>query len=347
MVLVLLSITLVSATALGYIYGLTKGPIEDAKRAKTTGALAQVLPEFDNDPSQEMATVELEGFPVVVYTAKKGGQPVGYAVETATGKGFSGLVKMMVGFTADGTVHNIEVLEHNETPGLGSKMADPDNVLVLSFRGKKPSEMDIRVKKDGGDVDVITASTISSRAYADAVERALRAFRSVAFGEEAVSAAPVDPYKAVLTAEYDNDPTAEGSTTEMKLPKGEKMVVHTATSGDPAVTTGFAIESRVRGFGELDDMVLLVGFDTRDVITGIHVLGHSETQGFGAVITEAENPLAKSIVGRKAGEIRLTLKDKGGDVDAISGSTITSEAYAEAVRNAVACYFNITGRSEK
>jgi len=77
----------------------------------------------------------------------------------------------MAGFLADGTIHNVVVLNHKETPGLGTKMTEPK--FSDQFNGKDPDDFDLRVKKDGGDVDAITAATVSSRAYCDALQRAL------------------------------------------------------------------------------------------------------------------------------------------------------------------------------
>ncbi len=181
MVLCLGLTTLVAATGLAYVHGLTKGPIEQAKQQKTTDALGRVLPAFEGEPAVRELT--LDGMPIKVYEAASG-----YAVETMTKSGFSGEVRLMVGFLPDGAVNNIEVLQQNETPGLGSKMADEGNPLVLSFKGRKPAEMKLAVRKDGGDVDAITASTISSRAYIDAVERAHRAYTEVSGGIPAVEA---------------------------------------------------------------------------------------------------------------------------------------------------------------
>ena len=72
---------------------------------------------------------------------------------------------------------NINVLEQKETPGLGTKMTDEGNVLLASFKDKNASEINMTVKKDGGDVDALTAATISSRAYAEAVAVAYEAFK--------------------------------------------------------------------------------------------------------------------------------------------------------------------------
>jgi electron transport complex protein RnfG len=172
MLIVLLVVTLVSATSLGYVYELTKAPIELAKLNKKIQAIKQVVPAFDNDPNKDMyklrtddSTVTLEAYP-----AKLQDSLVGTAVKTFTTNGFSGEVWLMAGFAPDGSIIDISVLEHKETPGLGTKMDDPD--FKKQFKSQNPQAFKLRVKKDGGDVDAITAATISSRAFCDAVERA-------------------------------------------------------------------------------------------------------------------------------------------------------------------------------
>ncbi len=188
MVVVLLSITLIASLCVGLVNKITAEPIEAAKQANIKEALKNVLPEFDANGTESLTIDEL---PITVYTATKDGQTVGYAVETMTTKGFSGVFKLMVGFTASGEVYNINVLEHSETPGLGSKMADPDNTLLTSFKGKNPSQMKqpLAVAKDGGDVNALTAATISSRAYVDAVARAYNAVQQISGGQDVASGA--------------------------------------------------------------------------------------------------------------------------------------------------------------
>ena len=138
-----------------------------------------MLPPFDRTETTELTLDEL---PVAVHTARSGEAVVGYAVETASKNGFSGMIRMVVGFDATGRVLNVNVLEQNETPGLGTKMADEGNPLFASFEGRNPGEMKLAVKKDGGDVDALTAATISSRAYVDAMARAYAAYKRIAEG---------------------------------------------------------------------------------------------------------------------------------------------------------------------
>ncbi len=187
MVLCLLGITLVCSAAVGYVYKITVEPIAKAKANNIKAALAQVLPAFEESSSQ---SIDMDAMPITVHTATAAGETVGYAVETMTKSGFAGEFRLMVGFNPDGTVYGIKVLEHSETPGLGSKMADEGNPLLLSFQGKSPASMSLKVKKDGGDVDALTAATISSRAYVDAVARAYNALVQAAGWEaDAVSGA--------------------------------------------------------------------------------------------------------------------------------------------------------------
>lgn len=169
MVVVLTVVTAFAGFALGSVYNLTKEPIAIAKQKKLNNAIKAVLPEFD---TIKMIKEPVEGTTdsLQFYVASKDGQIIGTAVETFTMKGFAGLVKLMVGFLPDGSIHNISVLEHKETPGLGTKMSTPK--FKDQFIGIQPASFKLKVKKDKGDVDAITAATISSRAFCDAVQRA-------------------------------------------------------------------------------------------------------------------------------------------------------------------------------
>ncbi len=186
MTAVLLGITLVASAGVGVVNMITVGPIAEATQAATEAALKEVLPEFDRTTSEEL---EIDELPITVHTAEQNGQTVGYAVQTMTKQGFGGVVRLMVGFTPAGEVINVNVLEQAETPGLGTKMADEGNPLIKSIKGQQPAEKKLvdgrlAVTKDGGDVDALTAATISSRAYVDAVNRAWMAYKSVATGAE-------------------------------------------------------------------------------------------------------------------------------------------------------------------
>lgn len=175
MVLTLFAITAITSVTLGYVYELTKEPIAKAKMSKKIEAIKKVVPPFNNDPNSEQFSVTLDDQSICeVYPAKMDDSIVGYAVKTFSNKGFGGLVWLMVGFDARGNIMDISVLEHKETPGLGTKM-DSESFRA-QFRGKNPQQFNIKVRKDGGEVDAITAATISSRAFCDALGKAYQAF---------------------------------------------------------------------------------------------------------------------------------------------------------------------------
>lgn len=177
MVLCLGVICLVSSAVLAGVYALTKEPIEAAAAAKTNNAITQVVPEFDGEP--ELASIEADGQTYEYYVVRKGGEVAGYAI-TAAATGFGGPVSVMVGVTADGIVYNTSVLSQSETPGLGAKCTEP--AFADQFRNLDPAQTKLAVTKDGGDIDAITASTITSRAYVNAVNNALAVYKAITDG---------------------------------------------------------------------------------------------------------------------------------------------------------------------
>jgi len=186
MVFTLFMVTLLASTALALVYEATKGPIEEAKRLKKMNAIGEVVPEFDNDPGTEVRKLGTGKDTLYFYRAWMGDEVSGIAVESYTYTGFSGLVKIMVGFLPDGTIYGTSVLEHAETPGLGDKMIKEkslDKTSGLSwssqFEGKNPKNYRLKVRKDDGDVDAITAATITSRAFCDAIQRAYDGLQEV------------------------------------------------------------------------------------------------------------------------------------------------------------------------
>ena len=173
MVAVLFTVTLIASAGVGAVNMLTADAIANAKALATTQAVKNVLPEFDKTEDWEQTVGDI---PVKIYKALSMDTVVGYAVESMTKNGFGGVIRLMVGFSPEGKILNVNVLEQKETPGLGTKMCDEGNVLFASIKDKNPAEMRFSVKKDGGELDALTAATISSRAYYNAVECAHEAF---------------------------------------------------------------------------------------------------------------------------------------------------------------------------
>ena len=197
MLLSLLFICLLAAGLLAKVNDMTKEPIADAKALKLEEAIKKVVPDFDNNPvSESYKVVTDKGVSLLVYPAKMGDKVVGFAVNSYSDNGFSGNIQLMVGFDMENNVFNYAVLSHSETPGLGSQMVDwfkpqvqEPSLLerVFGFEmkkveakssiiGKNPATTNFTVSKDGGDIDAISASTITSRAFLEAVNKAYAAY---------------------------------------------------------------------------------------------------------------------------------------------------------------------------
>ena len=147
-----------------------------AAAAKNEAAIKEVLPETAVNIEQER-TVDMDG---VTYTYNlaydEPGNTVGCAINVSA-LGFGGPISIKVGFEVDGIICNTKVLSQAETPGLGAKCVEP--AFSAQFKGWDPAQKDLAVKKDGGDVDAITASTITSRAYADGLLLATKVFQTI------------------------------------------------------------------------------------------------------------------------------------------------------------------------
>jgi Na+-translocating ferredoxin:NAD+ oxidoreductase subunit G len=331
MVLALFVITLVASSMLGFIYELTIEPIEMARAGKKNEAISSVVPEFDNNPSEEGYTIKLPGGDLEFYPAMKDGVLVGTAVETFTHRGFSGTIILMVGLLPDGTINGIEVLEHKETPGLGDKMESGKSDFSVQFEGRNPADFRLRVRQDGGDVDGITATTISSRAYCEAVQRAWDVYMNKD-SDESINLPTKEEALDYVLPEYGNIPVNEQyqviyNERVYNLYPGRKGRRSTGTAVETYVETGYKGPLR-----------LLVGFRPDGVITGIVTLEHNETPNYGDLIENARSDFHLQFAGRNPASEQLEIIEDGGVIDAISGATVTSRAYCDAVRVAWQVY---------
>ncbi len=181
MVLVLTGVAVVMGGILAFVNRLTEGPISEVNKKKTDDGIKTVM-VCDNLTLAKTDTVtqQVNGkeLTFIVYQVNdQQGKDLGAAVESTTG-GFGGDLKVLVGFNPDGQILGYTLLEHAETPGLGAKAdkwfqkGEKGDII-----GKTPSEP-LTVSKDGGQVDAITASTITSRAFLAAVNNAYNVYKA-------------------------------------------------------------------------------------------------------------------------------------------------------------------------
>ena len=209
MVVALLVITAIAGGVLGLVYSMTKDAIALVDQKKNEAAIKAVLPLENVTYKADTLKYNYEGvdmtFPCnLAYDTN--GTFQGAAVKTSEG-GFGGKIDMMVGFAADGTIKGTSVLSHAETPGLGANMTGK---FKDQFVDKNPASFKLTVTKDGGDVDAITAATITSRAFSKAVDKAYKAFE--ANKAQYMNQAPVE--EITLEAEEEIEITEGGQDNE-------------------------------------------------------------------------------------------------------------------------------------
>lgn len=181
MVLVLVGVAVVIGAVLAWVNNITEQPIAEKAQQTLAAGIKEVMNSTDikvEDP--DTVKMEIQGKESVftihnVYTTD--GAYIGSAVESTT-MGFGGDLKVLVGFNAEGTILGYTILQASETPGLGAKadkwfQKDGKGNII----GKSVANGELKVNKDGGDVDAITASTITSRAFLKAVNQAYSAYQ--------------------------------------------------------------------------------------------------------------------------------------------------------------------------
>lgn len=180
LVLTLTLISLFAAAALASVYVITKEPIAQSSQKKKSNAIQAIIQSYNPETGHiksETVNIEGEEEPVTVHIAYQDETVLGIVVETYTNKAFGGRFDIMVGFDVEkDIVLGTEVLSHGETPGLGDKIDKKKSEFSTQFTGKNLAEMNLKVKKEGGEVDAITAATISSKAFCDALERGQKAY---------------------------------------------------------------------------------------------------------------------------------------------------------------------------
>ena len=172
-VLILILIAILSGVALSGVYLGTRDKIAEAKLEELESALGTVMP-FMKETYREVG-FDHEGTSYPIYEVTENGEFLGAAIEMVSPEGYSGDITFLLGVNGDEAVTGIYILDHKETPGLGTKAED--EAWWGQFLDKTLESYTFKVKKDGGDVDAITAATITSRAISDYVGKGLAVFR--------------------------------------------------------------------------------------------------------------------------------------------------------------------------
>ena len=218
MVVVLTLVSVITGGLLAAVNSVTEGPIQEQKDKALADGIKAVMGADDiKVTADDKVNSSVDGKDreyIIHRVANANGEPIGVAVESAS-QGFSGDVKVLVGFDKEGTIKGYTILEHAETPGLGARAVDWFQAGQKGdIIGQQPSKGKLTVSKDGGQIDAITAATITSRAFSKAVDKAYQAF--MANKAQFMNNAPTKEAAPVMEAApaEENNETEGGQSNE-------------------------------------------------------------------------------------------------------------------------------------
>lgn len=197
MLLVLTLVSVVAAFLLAFVNKVTSSTIAEINAETLSAGIKSVL-GVGADEQITTNEKDVDGF--VVYEVSRDGNWIGTAVKSTDKSGFGGDIVVLVGFDTEGKIKSYEVLSHAETPGLGARAGEwfrtatssetkevsalgklffgnPDPAGSHNIIGRNIADGELKVSKDGGDIDAITASTITSRAFLNAVNNAYKVYK--------------------------------------------------------------------------------------------------------------------------------------------------------------------------
>ena len=285
---VLTVICLVASAALALTNQITAPLIAQAQEAAAREARLMVLP--DADDFTQITDFSTENI-IDVYEAKNG---AGYAI-TATAKGYAGDLQVMIGITSEGTIADTQVMISEETPGLGSRVAEEP--YRSQYRGKNAS-------LDG--VDMISGSTVSSGAFEAAVNAAFKVYAEVS-GADLGLEEPADPRETMF-------PGVALTPIE----------VADAIEAYRAEDQGYLLLVAVPGYKN-SQMEVFAGVDAEGKLVGVALGANSESPGVGTKVGEAEH--TSKFVGKDANNVE--------EVDIVSGATTSSGSFMNGVKKAL------------
>ena len=185
---VLLAVIALLTGILIWLADRTETRIAANQQSNVSQAIDALLPRgsYDNDLLTDRIQVvapDLLGTrqPVSIYRARRQGKPVAALLRPVAPDGYRGAIELLVAIADDGTLIGVQVLNHNETPGLGDAFETREAGWLRDFKGLSlvnPPQNRWTVRKDGGDFDAFTGATITPRAIVKAVRRSLEFYNS-------------------------------------------------------------------------------------------------------------------------------------------------------------------------
>lgn len=326
----LFAICAVAALVLGVTNNITAPVIEERNIQASNEARKNVLPEADEFKELEGMNSDIV---LEVYEGIKDGQVIGYTIKTSS-KGYGGAIELMVGISKDSKITGVEIGNHSETPGLGSKATEP--MFKNQYVNKDVLNSLLVVKgstNNDNEISAISGATITSNGVTSGVNAAMKIYNEKLSGNDNEMAYDenIDPKEKIFKS---------ASFTELKgKAEGEVLRVYEAKNGDEII--GYIFDTETDGYSEKTEV--LVGITTDGQIKGVELGINTRKNQY--LASTFDTGLKKQFENIKAQEVELVSEGhkKENDIQVVSGATISSKSIVNAVNAAVNLFNKMEG----
>ncbi len=326
----LFGICAVAALVLGVTNNITAPVIQERNIQASNESRKIVLPNADEFKQLEgiNSDVVLEA-----YEGIKDGKVIGYTIKTSS-KGYGGSIESMVGISKDGKITGVEIGNHSETPGLGSKATEP--TYKNQYLDKDTSNALLVVKgsaNNDNEISAISGATITSNGVTSGVNAAMKIYNEKLSGnvDETAQDENIDPKEKIFKS---------ASLKELKgKEKGDVVKVYEAKDGDKVI--GYIFDAITDGYGGKTEVLVGITIDgkIKDIELGM------DTRKNQYFASKFDTGLKSQFENKKAQNIELVSESpkKENDIQVVSGATISSKSVVNAVNAAIELFNEMEG----